>query len=63
MRANLRTISHYIHDLNNFLSDGGTIFDLFNIDERIKNNYEAFINFARISKFSLDSLSQKSLLN
>lgn len=59
MRANLRTISHYIHDLNNFLSDGGTIFDLFNIDERIKNNYEAFINFARISKFSLDSLCQK----
>ena len=32
---------------------------MFKIDERIKNNYEGFINFALISKFSLDSLSQK----
>lgn len=59
MRTNLRTLGHYITELNDILPGDGGIIDLFNIDLCFINSYESFINFARITKVSLHTLNEK----
>lgn len=59
MRRDLRTISSHISELNSIYPSSGEINNLFNIDQSIRNNYEAFIVYARIAKISLDNLNRK----
>ena len=61
MRKHLRTISHYIDDLSSLFDSGGSIGNLFDIDQSFINSYEAFTVFARITKTSLDILNRKIL--
>lgn len=59
MRCHLRAISAFIEELNDLYESDGGVSDLHNIDISIKNSYDSFIHFARLSVLSLDFLSQK----
>ncbi|MGX5699400.1 hypothetical protein ACWKWF_07325 [Acinetobacter kookii] len=59
MRCHLRAISTFIEELSDLYQSDGGISELHNIDISIKNSYDSFIHFARLSVLSLEFLNQK----
>lgn len=59
MRCHLRAISTFIEELSDLYQSDGGMKELYNIDIFIKNSYDSFIHFARLSVLSLEFLNQK----